>query len=80
MLQTLRDDVFRDRKNAEVTTVTGTKGTPMNCDKTEATKGKGGARRGTKASGDDKEGTHSEFAALVPSTLIYNPLIDAFRL
>ncbi|XP_049538059.1 uncharacterized protein LOC125952562 isoform X2 [Anopheles darlingi] len=55
MLQTLRDDVFRDRKNAQVTTVTGTKGTPLNCDKKEATKGKGGTRRGTKASGDGKE-------------------------
>ncbi|XP_035905245.1 uncharacterized protein LOC118509144 isoform X2 [Anopheles stephensi] len=59
MLQTIRDDVFRNRQPQQqgVTSMLHAKGAD-NCDKNEATKTKG-SRKGSKASGDGREGKDS---------------------
>ncbi|XP_052864758.1 uncharacterized protein LOC128271326 [Anopheles cruzii] len=55
MLQTLRDDVFRDRKPAPVTTVGSLKGA-VNCGaRSLAAKAKRGSTKSSPSSGDDKE-------------------------
>ncbi|XP_058059731.1 uncharacterized protein LOC131210490 [Anopheles bellator] len=56
MLQTLRDDVFRDRKPASVTTVGSPKGAAVNCrERSLAAKTKRGSAKSSPGSGDDKE-------------------------
>uniref|UniRef100_A0A182W6K9 C2H2-type domain-containing protein n=1 Tax=Anopheles minimus TaxID=112268 RepID=A0A182W6K9_9DIPT len=59
MLQTIRDDVFRNRQPQQqgVTTMLHTKGA-NNCEKNDATKTKS-SRKGSKSSGDDREANDS---------------------